>query len=89
MTSAPSRGFWAEAWRRFRRKRLALTALAFLGMLVAVALLAPAIAGTKPVLCRYKGRIYAPCLAYFSRDLEPAIFTKDRFRGSYPKNLAE
>ncbi|MFM8435828.1 MAG: ABC transporter permease, partial [Planctomycetia bacterium] len=89
MTSARSRGFWAEAWRRFRRKRLALAALAFLGLLVVVALFAPAIAGMKPVLCRYKGRIYAPCLAYFSRDLEPAIFAKDRFRGTYPKNLAE
>ena len=66
-------GFWVEAWRRYRRRPLALAALGFVGFLVAVAVLAPAIAGTKPVLCRYKGRLYAPCLAYFDRRLEPAI----------------
>jgi len=84
-----SHGFWAEAWTRFRRKPLAMAALVFVTMLAAVALLAPAIAGTKPVLCRYKGRLYAPCLGYFDRRLEPTIFAKDRFRGTYPKNLAE
>ena len=90
-TSTPthSRGFWAEAWRRFCRKPLALAALAFVALLLLVAMFAPAIAGTKPVLCRYKGRLYAPCLAYFDRRLEPAVFAKDKFRGTYPKNLAE
>lgn len=84
-----SRGFWADAWRRFRAKPLALTALAFIAVLMLVAILAPAIAGTRPVLCRYKGRLYAPCLGYFDRRLEPAIFAKDRFRGTYPRNLVE
>jgi peptide/nickel transport system permease protein len=84
-----SRGFWADAWGRFRRKPLAMAALAFISFLVAVAVFAPAIAGTRPVLCRYKGRLYAPCLGYFDRRLEPAIFAKDRFRGSYPQNLKE
>jgi len=82
-------GFWADAWARFRRKPLAMAALLFLVGLMLVAILAPLIAGTRPVLCRYKGRIYAPCLAYFSRSLEPAIFAKDRFRGTYPTNLRE
>jgi peptide/nickel transport system permease protein len=80
-------GFWAEAWRRYRRRPLAMAALAFVACLAAVALLAPAIAGTKPVLCRYKGRLYAPCLGYFDRRWEPAIFAKDKFRGTYPANL--
>jgi peptide/nickel transport system permease protein len=84
-----SQGFWAEAWGRYRRRPLAMAALAFVGLLVLVAAFAPAIAGTKPVICRYKGRLYAPCLGYFSRQLEPAIFAKDRFRGSYPRNLRE
>ena len=82
-------GFWIEAWRRYRRRPLAMAALGFVGFLMAVATFAPAIAGTKPVICRYKGRIYAPCLAYFDRRFEPAIFAKDKFRGTYPKNLAE
>ncbi len=83
------RGFWAEAWSRYRRMPLALAALVFVGFLAAVALFAPAIAGTKPVVCRYKGTIYFPCLAYFDRTLEPVIFAKDRFRGTYPANLTE
>ncbi|NBX28927.1 ABC transporter permease [bacterium] len=86
---ANSRGFWAEAWRRYRRRPLAMAALAFVGLLLLVAALAPAIAGTKPVLCRYKGRLYAPCLGYFNRQWEPAVFTKDRFRGTYPQNLKD
>ncbi len=88
MRPAPT-GFWADAWSRFRRKPLAMAALLFLVGLMLVAILAPLIAGTRPVLCRYKGRIYAPCLAYFSRSLEPSIFAKDRFRGTYPTNLRE
>ena len=83
-----SHGFWAEAWRRYRCRPLAVGGLGFVGFLVVVAAFAPAIAGTKPVLCRYKGRLYAPCLGYFDRRLEPAIFTKDKFRGTYPRNLA-
>jgi peptide/nickel transport system permease protein len=86
---ANSGGFWAEAWRRYRRRPLAMAALAFVGLLILVAACAPAIAGTKPVLCRYKGRIYAPCLGYFNRQWEPAIFTQDRFRGTYPQNLKQ
>jgi len=86
---ANSGGFWAEAWRRYRRRPLAMAALAFVGLLILVAMFAPAIAGTKPVLCRYQGRLYAPCLGYFNRQWEPAIFTKDRFRGTYPQNLKD
>jgi peptide/nickel transport system permease protein len=89
MKGAPSHGFWVEAWRRYRRRPLAMAAVMFVGFLIAVAILAPAIAGTKPVLCRYKGKLYAPCLGYFDRRLEPVIFTKDRFRGEYPRNLKE
>ena len=87
--ATPARGFWGEAWGRYRRRPLGLAALGYVILLLVVAAFAPAIAGTKPVLCRYKGRIYAPCLGYFDRRLEPAIFAKDRFRGSYPRNLRE
>ena len=86
-TKKASGGFWRDAWLRFRRKPLAMAALLFILFLVTVAIFSPAIAGTKPVLCRYKGHLYAPCLAYFSRGLEPAIFATDRFRGTYPLNL--
>jgi peptide/nickel transport system permease protein len=65
-----------------------MAAASFVVCLGFVAVLAPAIAGTKPILCRYKGRLYAPCLAYFDRRLEPPVFAHDKFRGSYPRNLA-
>lgn len=81
------RGFWLEAWRRFRRRKLAMAALAFVVLLSLVATFAPAIAGTKPIVCYYKGEYYFPCLGYFERSWENPIFTKDRFRLVYPENL--
>jgi len=54
-----------------------------------VAAFAPAIAGTKPVICRYKGRLYMPCLGYFNRRWESPVFTNDKFRGTYPQNLKD
>ena len=84
-----SRGFWSEAWLRFRRRKLAMTALVYVCILAFIALLAPAIAGTKPVVCKYKGRIYFPALGYLNRSWENPVFQRDRFRKRYPKNLKE
>jgi peptide/nickel transport system permease protein len=62
--------------------------LYFVVLLGLVALFAPAIAGTKPIVARYKGRFYFPAMAYYNRSWENAIFrTQDKFRGRYPKNL--
>jgi peptide/nickel transport system permease protein len=43
---APARGFWAEAWRRFRRDRLSVAALLVLLAIAASALAAPQISAT-------------------------------------------
>jgi len=83
------RGYWGEAWLRFRRRKLAMTALLFVALLALVAIFSPAIVGTKPIVCKYKGSIYFPCLGYFNRSWENAIFTKDRFRNVYVGNLKE
>jgi peptide/nickel transport system permease protein len=77
----------AEAWRQFRKRKLAMTALIFVGFLGLVALLAPAIAGTKPIVCKYKGSYYFPAFAYFNESWENPVFFKDRFRKIYPGNL--
>jgi peptide/nickel transport system permease protein len=82
-----ARGFWREAWLRFRRRKLAMTALAFVVFLSLVAVFAPAIVGTKPVICYYKGSYYFPCLGYFNKEWENPIFTTDRFRLVYSENL--
>ncbi|MFC1597483.1 ABC transporter permease [Planctomycetota bacterium] len=82
-----SRGFWAEAWLRFRRRTLPMAALVVVGLLALVAIFSPAIAGTKPVVCKYKGRLYFPAMAYFNPRWENEIFYRDKFRKRYPENL--
>lgn len=84
-----SAGYWVETWRHFRRRKLALAALSFVVFLCLVALFAPLIVGTKPIVCKYKGNIYFPCLGYYVRSWENPVFLKDRFRNVYPTNLKE
>ncbi len=85
----PSPGFWTEAWHRFRRRKLAMLALCFVLFLCAVAVFAPMIAGTKPIVCYYKGHYYFPFMSYYHRQWENPIFFEDRFHNLFPKNLAE
>jgi peptide/nickel transport system permease protein len=80
-------GFWTEAWHRFRRRRLGMIALGYVIFLTLVALLAPAIAGTRPVVCKYKGRLYFPAMGYYHENWENPIFAIDKFRRIYPENL--
>ncbi len=84
-----SPGFWSEAWRRFRTRKLAMIALAFVVLLALVAIFSPAIAGTKPIVVKYKGHLYFPAMAYFNTAWENPIFTQDKFRKRYPVNLQE
>ncbi len=83
-----SPGFWQEAWKRFKQRKLAMISLVFVFFLAVVALFSPAIVGTKPVICKYKGSLHFPCLGYFSPRWE-AVFTKDKFRKRYPQNLKD
>src|SRR5262245_1289159 len=82
-----ARGFWGESWRRFRRKKLSMLALGYVAILVFVAIFAPAIAGTKPVVCKYKGHIYFPALGYFKQNWENPVFVNDGFQNNYARNL--
>ena len=83
-----SRGFWGEAWYRFRRRKLAMTAFSFIVLLAIVALLSPAIAGTKPIIVKYKGEMHFPALGYFSYTWE-SVFIRDQFYNIYPGKLKE
>ncbi len=81
-----SRGFWAEAWRRFQQRKLAMAALIFVVIMSLLALLAPAIVGVKPLICKYKGNIYFPALGYYVASWEnPEL--KNAVRKIYPVNL--
>lgn len=84
-----SRGFWAEAWLRYRRRKLAMAALGFVLFLSLVALFSPAIVGTKPIVCKYKGQIYFPAMSYFQASWENPVFYRDKFRKRFPENLKE
>jgi peptide/nickel transport system permease protein len=81
------RSFSREVLSRFFARRLACLASVFVFFLLLVALLAPAIVGTKPVVCRYKGEIYYPSMGYLERTWENPIFRVDKFRNNYVKNL--
>lgn len=64
-----------------------MLALGFVGFLAIVALFAPAIAGTKPIICKYKGRIYFPFMSYYISKWENPIFRQDRFGYKWPEKL--
>jgi len=66
-----------------------MIALGYVLVLAVVAALSPAIVGTKPIVCWYKGSLYFPALGYYNRGWEPAVFTIDRFRNVYVGNLRE
>jgi peptide/nickel transport system permease protein len=73
-------GFWTETWRRFRRRKLAMLAVAYVAALALAALLAPVVVGTKPVLCYYQGSYYSPCWGYFRSEWENVVFKREGFR---------
>ncbi len=89
VAATASRGFWGETWRRFRKRELSMLALIYVGLLVVVAVFSPAIAGTKPIIVKYKGNIYFPAMAYFNAGWENPVFYKDKFRKRYPENLKQ
>jgi peptide/nickel transport system permease protein len=82
-------GFWADAWRRFRRKPPAMIALVYVGLMFVVAFAAPLIIGTRPIVCKYNGRIYFPFVAYWHPRLENSVFARDKFRIPFSKSLRE
>ncbi|MCA9238695.1 MAG: ABC transporter permease [Planctomycetales bacterium] len=86
---APSAGFWREAWRQFRKRRLSMAALGFVVFLSLVALFAPFIVGTKPIVCGYKGKVYFPAMGYYKASWENPIFRKERIYRAYPARLKE
>ncbi|MBI9016771.1 MAG: ABC transporter permease [Phycisphaerae bacterium] len=55
-----SEGYIASIWRRMKRNKRAMLGLTFVVFMLIVALLSPLIANNKPILCKYKGQLYAP-----------------------------
>ena len=65
-----------------------MTALLFVVFLSLVGLLAPAIVGTKPLICKYQGKIYFPALGYFNSDWENS-YLRTQMRLKYAVYLKE
>jgi peptide/nickel transport system permease protein len=83
-----SPGFWKESWGRFRRRRLPMIALNLVLLLGIMGFFSSAIVGTKPIVCRYNGKLYFPCLGYYHPSWEGA-FAGAPFFKRYPKALKE
>jgi len=82
-TTRRVRGYWSDVWGRFRRKPLAMIALVYVVLLALAAIFSPAIVGTKPVVCKYKGRVYLPCLGYFLERWEDRTLVSQELRKRY------
>ena len=86
----PARGYWSDVRRRFFRKPLAVIALVYVSLLALVAIFSPAIAGTKPVVCQYQGKICFPALGYFYASWEDGLPVAVQLRKRYsPARLKE
>jgi len=64
---------------------MAVAALGFIFLLTLVSLLAPAICGTRPIVCSYRGNLYFPCLYYYNEAWEPVVFKQAPFYQYYSK----
>jgi peptide/nickel transport system permease protein len=85
-----TRGFWADVWRRFARKRLSVLALVYVILMACAAILSPAIAGTKPILVRYKGHLSSPALGYFNERWEsPQLVARELRKRYSPERLTK
>ncbi|UCH84720.1 MAG: hypothetical protein JSW50_03220, partial [Candidatus Latescibacterota bacterium] len=54
--------YWRIVWQRFKRDKLAVTALALIVLMFAVSYLAPVIANNKPIMMRWEERTYFPAV---------------------------
>ncbi|MFO0884999.1 MAG: ABC transporter permease [Pirellulales bacterium] len=72
-----SRGYWGDVWQRYRRKFFPMVALTYVVFMFIVGISAPFIVGTKPIVCRYKGKTYFPCLGYWNDRWEDAKLKKE------------
>ncbi len=57
-----SRGYWASVWDEFVKDRLAVGGLVAIALLFSVAIFDDLIAGNKPIVLNYGGRLYFPAV---------------------------
>jgi len=57
-----SQGYWSITWRQFRKRSLAVIGLVLVVCLGLIAVLAPVLANSRPIIMRYRGRTYFPAI---------------------------
>ncbi len=62
MTETKSVGYWGSVWRKFKKDRLAFSALIVILLLLFVAVFESMLAGNKPIVLKYEGQLYFPVL---------------------------
>jgi len=62
VTKTRSVGYWRSVWRKFRKDRLAFSALIVILLLLFVAVFESFLAGNKPIVLKYEGHYYFPVL---------------------------
>jgi len=58
----PDQSYWSLVKHQYRKNKPAVAALYFFYFMFAIAVLADFLANDKPILCSYKGEIYAPVI---------------------------
>ncbi len=66
MTETKSAGYWGSVWRKFKRDRLALSALIVILLLLFIAVFESFLAGNKPIVLKYEGHYYFPVVFRYS-----------------------
>ena len=66
MTETKSVGYWGSVWRKFKKDRLAFSALIVILLLLFVAVFESMLAGNKPIVLKYEGHLYFPVLFRYS-----------------------
>jgi peptide/nickel transport system permease protein len=62
MSVEKSHGYWATVWWEFKKVRLALAGFILIILLVGVAMFDNFLAGSKPILLKFNGRLYFPVI---------------------------
>jgi peptide/nickel transport system permease protein len=90
VAATATRGYWAETWRRFCKKKIAIVALAYVAVMAIIAVLSPMLVGTKPIVVKYKGSISFPAIGYFREQWEtPLLVSRDLRKRYTPERLKE
>ncbi|MEE9175347.1 MAG: hypothetical protein V3U19_04145, partial [Thermodesulfobacteriota bacterium] len=62
MTEIKSVGYWGSVWKKFKKDRLAMSALVIILILFGTAIFQNFLAGNKPIVLKYDNEYYFPVL---------------------------